>query len=334
MVTSNDVARAAGVSQATVSRVLTPGSRVSEATRERVMRAMDDVGYVPNAAAQALKTGRTGTVGVVVSDLANPFYPQMLEALSLAFDAAGYRVIVWIADGAKNDAALQAIREGTVDGVVFTTVTEESVELRSALERRGPVVLVNRTVPGLDCDQVSSENRGGAELVADYLESHGRTRAAFIGGTTLATTSRARLEGFSRRLAAAGHPLAPELSMHGDYSHASGYRAMNTLLDSDAGVDAVFCSNDLLAFGAMDAARARGVRIPEDLWVIGYDDTDMASWPAFDLTTVRQDTTQLAQAAARLLISRIADPARTTVTEELKPRLIVRGSTDNQEDAA
>lgn len=334
MVTSNDVARAAGVSQATVSRVLAPGARVSEATRDRVMRAMHEVGYVPNAAAQALKTGRTRTVGVVVSDLANPFYPQMLEALSRAFDHAGYRLTVWIADGTKNDAALQAIREGSVDGVVFTTVTEESVELRSALERRGPVVLVNRTVPGLDCDQVSSANGRGAELVADYLIERGHARAAFIGGTTLATTSRSRLEGFSRRMAEAGHPLDRRLSVHGEYSHASGYRAMIELLESGEPIDAVFCSNDLLAFGAMDAARARGLRIPEDLWVVGYDDTDLASWAAFDLTTVRQDTTQLADTAARLLLSRIADPARSTETHELEPSLVVRGSTDNQKGTA
>jgi LacI family transcriptional regulator len=326
MVTSRDVARAAGVSQATVSRVLSSGTNVREETRLRVLEAMRTVGYAPNAAAQSMKTGRTGSVGVVVSDLTNPFHPQLLEALGGAFDRAGLRMTVWIAD-AKNDAALQAIRERSIDGVVFTTATTQSQELIDALDRRSPVVLLNRAVPGLECDQVASDNVVGGEVVADYLLAHGRTRAAFVGGTPLASTLADRRTGFGDRMATAGFPLADTSIAHGDYSHASGYRSMTELLDSGAEIDAVFCSNDVLAFGALDVARARGLRVPEDLWVVGYDDTDMASWESFDLTTVRQDVSQMAELGADLLVRRMADPVRPVERVVLTPDLVVRGST-------
>lgn len=330
MVTSNDVAREAGVSQATVSRVLTPGGRVSVAARTRVLDAMERIGYVPNVSAQALKTGRSGTIGVVVADLANPFYPQLLDALSSVFDQAGYRVTVWISDGHKNDAALQGIREGSVDGVAFTTVTRHSEELSSALERRSPLVLVNRMLPGVDCDQVASDNVAGAQLIADHFVQGGRTKTAFIGGTKLASTSHSRLNGFARRMAQTGHPLLLDHVSHGEYTYDDGYRAMLDLLKIDSEIDAVFCGNDILGFGALDALRSTGRRVPQDVWVAGYDDTDMASWGAFNLTTVRQDTTELARVSAELLFSRIADPQRAIERRELAPQLIVRRSTSHE----
>ncbi|MET4637281.1 LacI family DNA-binding transcriptional regulator [Mycetocola sp. 2940] len=330
MVNSRDVARAAGVSQATVSRVMTPGTPVSDATRARVLQAMAAVGYQPNLAAQTMKTGRTGTVGVVVADLTNPFYPQILDALSDAFDEAGYRMTVWVADSAKNDAALLAIRQGSVDGVVFTTVTETSSELHGALERQSPLVLVNRTLAGVDCDQVGSDNVAGGALVADYLVRHGRTRPAFIGGTPLATTSQGRLHGFATRLAELGHPLSPDRIFQGEYTHRNGYAAMARALDGSDAVDSVFCSNDLLAFGAIDAARSAGTAVPDDIWIIGYDDTDMASWESFDLTTVRQDIAGMAGAATRMLLARIQDPAAPAEQVVLESRLVIRGSTAHQ----
>lgn len=329
MVNSRDVARAAGVSQATVSRVLTPGTPVSAATRERVLRAMATVGYQPNLAAQTMKTGRTRTVGVVVADLTNPFYPQILGALGDALDDAGYRMTVWVADSAKNDAALLAIRQGSVDGVVFTTVTESSNELRGALERQSPLVLVNRTLAGVACDQVGSDNVGGGALVADYLVRHGRTNPAFIGGPSDATTSQGRLRGFAERLAELGHPLTPDRILEGEYAHADGFAAMARALGM-AGVDSAFCSNDLLAFGAIDAARSAGTMVPEEIWVVGYDDTEMASWKSFDLSTVRQDIAAMASVATRMLLARIDNPAAKADQVVLEPRLIVRGSTGHQ----
>jgi LacI family transcriptional regulator len=331
MVTSRDVAAAAGVSQATVSRVLAGGSTVSDATRARVLTAMDAVGYVPNLSARAMKTGLSGTVGVVVADLANPFYPQLLDALGRAFDAAGRRVTVWVAEGAKNLAALQAIRERSVDGVVFTTVTEESAELRSALDRHSPVVLVNRTLVGVDCDQVASDNVAGGALVGAYLSTHDRRRPAFIGGEPTVATTRDRLAGFLHALGRA--EIAPISVIHGEYTHRSGYEGMLALLDGSEPPDAVFCSNDLLAFGALDAARVRGLRVPDDVWVIGYDDVEMAAWESWSLTTVRQDVDRLAQVAADLLLRRLEQPTVPTAQVLLSPSICVRRSTGGAPDS-
>ncbi|MDF2443069.1 MAG: hypothetical protein JWR01_1272 [Subtercola sp.] len=326
MVTSRDVARAARVSQATVSRVLS-GGVVSADTRSRVLLAIAETGYTPNTAARTMRTGLTHTVGIVVADLENPFYPAMLDALTAAFARAGYRTVVWVASSTANTAALDAIRQRGVDGVVFTTVTEDSPELHGALEGGSPVVLVNRALPGVDCDQVSSDNVAGANLVADYFVSHGRTRIAFVGGTPRATTSQRRLAGFAERLAELGHPLDPRLVIEGEYTYASGRNSVERLLGAGLPVDAVFCSNDLLAFGAMDGARGLGVRVPEDVWLVGYDDIAMSDWGAYSLTTVRQDIVETAELACRLLVSRVEGGPRESVTRRFAPTLVVRGST-------
>lgn len=144
MVTSQDVARLAGVSQATVSRVLQGSAKVSPATRERVLAAMKQSGYHPNAAARAMRTRRAGTVGVVVADITNPFYPQLLEAVGDELDRAGHRMTLWNSTGPREASALEAIREGAVDGLLFTTVTEVSKPLEEALQRGEPVVLLHR----------------------------------------------------------------------------------------------------------------------------------------------------------------------------------------------
>lgn len=325
MVTSRDVAAAAGVSQATVSRVLTDPDRVSDKTRARVRAAMESTGYVPNLSARTMKTGLSGTIGVVVASLTNPFYPELLAALGRAFDDAGRRTTVWVAEGAKNDAALQAIRERSVDGVVFTTVTEESAELRSALDRGSPVVLVNRTLPGLACDQVASDNTAGGSLVAEYLARHGRERIAFVGGPPGIATTRDRLSGFRAGLERRGRSLT--WVHHGDYTHQSGYEGMAALLRSSTPPDAVFCSNDVLAFGALDAARALCARVPDDVWIVGYDDVTMASWESLSLTSVRQDVNLLAQTASQLLLRRLEHPGEAPRQVLLPPSLVVRRST-------
>ncbi|MDJ0396423.1 LacI family DNA-binding transcriptional regulator, partial [Rhodococcus sp. G-MC3] len=229
MATSNDVAKLAGVSQATVSRVLANGV-VSDATRRKVLAAAAQVGYVPNLGARAMKTGRVDTVGVVVADLKNPFYPEILDALTTTLDAAGQKVTLWNSDGPGNDAALHAIRAGSVDGVVFTTVTENSEPLREALARRSPVVLVNRVVEGLSCDQVSSENREGGAAVAEYLLRHGHRAVALLGGPTSASTSRDRGLGFEAALVGSGASLKPEWNQRGPFSHEFGFCAMTGLM--------------------------------------------------------------------------------------------------------
>jgi LacI family transcriptional regulator len=326
MPTSYDVAKLAGVSQATVSRALSGGT-VSAKTRAKIIEAAKTVGYVPNLGARAMKTGRVNTIGVVVADLRNPFYPEILDALTSYLDAAGKKVTLWNSDGPGNDAALEAINAGSVDGVIFTTVTEASAPLRAALRSHSPVVLINRTVDALGCDQVSSDNVAGGGTVAEYLVENGHREIAFIGGPSAASTARDRCRGFSERLTDAAVPLRPERLLQGPFSHDFGFSATTQLLRSENPPTAIFCSNDLVAFGALDAARAANVAVPRDLWIVGYDDIAMSAWPAFDLTTVHQPSRTMAEAGARALLDRIDEPTAPYRTLTFRSHLVVRGST-------
>lgn len=317
------------MSQATVSRVLAGAERVTPRTAERVRAAMARVGYAPNAAARTMKTRRTGAIGVVVADVTNPFYPQVLDALTAELGRAGHRMTLWntASVAAGEESAVEAIRQGLVDGLVFTTVTAGSSALATALEQALPVVLLNRGVPDLDCDQVTSDNIAGAGVVADHLVEAGHEQIAFIGGPELPSTAVERERGFREGLARHGRTLPARLVRHGDFSHRAGHRAIGELFAGRRRPTAVFCANDLTAFGALDGARARGVRVPDELWVVGYDDVEMAAWEAYDLTTVRQPMDQMVARSVELLLARIGDPSRPAQRAVFPAQLVRRGST-------
>lgn len=325
--TSRDVARLAGVSQATVSRAFSPNGKISDATRERIVGIARELGYVPNLGARAMKTGRTNTIGVVVADLTNPFYPGILDALTGYLDAAGQKVTLWNSDGPGNHAALDAINAGSIDGIIFTTVTDASAPLRAALDNHRPVVLINRIVAGLSCDQVASDNRVGGAAVADYVVQNGHRRIGLIGGPDSASTARDRTAGFIDQLGQYGISVPPHWAHQGAFSHNYGFEVASQILDSNERPTAIFCSNDLIAFGALDAARTRRVAVPEELWVIGYDDIDMSAWPAFDLTTMHQPSRAMAEAGAETLMERIDDPSAPFKNLTFRSRLVPRGST-------
>lgn len=288
---------------------------------------MDELGYVPHAGAQAMKTQRTNTVGVVVADLGNPYYAEVLDELSRELDKAGMRVVIWNAGGGSHVDALRAISEHTVDGVIFTTATEESVELQAAIEKARPIVLINRVIEGLECDRVVSDNVGGGAAVADYLVRHGMTRAAFIGGTEHASTSRDRGRGFLTRMADLGHPVPEHFRFRGNFDHGLSAQIMERLLARADSPKAVFCANDFMAFGALDALR-RTPRDSAEHWVIGYDDVDMAAWSSFNLTTVRQPSRDMARAGVQLLLNRLKNPTSPARKIDFPSELIVRQSTD------
>ena len=190
---------------------------------------------------------------------------------------------------------------------------------------RSPLVLVNRTLEDVDCDQIATDNVAGGALAAEHFAAAGRT-PAFLGGPPDASTSRQRFSGFRTRLDQLGTPLVQGSWEVGDYTHATAYRAAQRIFAEDT-ADAIFCANDVLAVGALDAARNAGIRVPEDLWIIGFDDIDLASWTSINLTTIRQDSAQLASQGAQLLLDRIADPDRPTRSTLLEPELVLRATT-------
>lgn len=321
MTTSLDIAKRAGFSQATVSRVIRGASNVKPATRQKIMDVMRELGYQPNALARAMRTNATGTIGVVVARLSNPLYPELLDVLNRRLSRLGKRMIVWDSEGAGEEAASEAIQQSIVDGVIFTTATARSMALQEAIRAGAPAVLVNRTVDGFDCDQVSSDNLGGAARVAEYFVGNRRRRIALIGSDTDASTIRDRERGFIDALDRLGRPLNSMLWSRGPISHESGHSAMRELLQLSDPPDAVFCVNDVMAFGALDAMVDLGRRAPEDTWVVGFDDVDVASWSTVSLTTVRQPMEQLIDRGIDLLLKRIhgdgVEPERVCLPTEL-----------------
>ncbi len=327
-VTSHDIARRARVSQSTVSRVLTGNTKVGKEARERVIAAVRELGYRPNAMARAMRTSQTGNIGVVVSRLANPLYPELLQILGKSLNEAGFRMVVWNSDELDEKAAMDAIHESRVDGVIMTTATADSTPLYEALRLNAPVVLINRVVDGWPCDQVSSDNLGGGRKVAEYLFRSGRRRIGLITGPDDASTIRDREVGFRRRLEALGNPID---SMHcvavDVFSYKTGFDAASRLLDLADYPDAIFCVNDVIALGARDAARARGIEVPADLWIVGYDDIEMASWHSFELTTIRQPLALMAETAIKLLLQRMRGIGDGWQHVCLPNDLVIRSST-------
>lgn len=327
MVTSRDIATRAGVSQATVSRVLQGNVRVSPATRERVLAAMQETDYRPHAAARAMKTRRSHTIGVVVADITNPFYPQLLEAVSHALDQAGQRMLLWNSAGPGEHSALQAIREGSVDGLLFTTVIEGAAPLAEALMHEEPVVLLHRGLENAECDQVVSDNFAGGSTIADYLVEAGHKRIGFLQGPELPSTAVHRERGFRQRLAELGVELRTDLVGRAGFEHDAARELTRSMLQVPAPPTAVFCANDLAAFGAIDGARSLGLRVPDDVWVLGYDDIAMAAWDSYDLTTVHQPIADLSHTAVQFLLERITQPELPVRREVFANSLTVRGST-------
>jgi LacI family transcriptional regulator len=310
MVTSVDVARDAGVSQATVSRVLNKDRSVSPETRQRVLAAIERLGYRPNAIARGLVTSRSELVGVIVSDITNPFYPELLEAISERLAQLGLKMVLYNAWGQEEGAFIRLLLEQRVDGIIFTSALLDSGLVRQLADRGFPIVLANRYVDGVRCDAVSTENESGAQLVAGHLLEFGHRRIAVVAGHAKASTSRDRVRGFRAALRSAGVKLPRELLVRGEFRFDRAYEGTRQLLQLDAPPTAVFCVNDLMAFAALSAARHEGVGVPDELSIVGFDAIPMSSWDVFRLTTVRQPLGDMARASVDLLVNRIADPTR------------------------
>lgn len=324
--TSRDVAAHAGVSQATVSRVMGQKPGVTTATVEKVLDAARKIGYVPNGAARTLKTGLSGNIGVVVQDLSNPYYPELLEALDAEARLKRVRLVVWLSGKHANLAAIEAIRARSIDGLLFTSASQSSEELAEAIEGNRPVVLMNRRIPNLSFDQIYTDNLAGGRLVASHFLSRGHQHIGFVGGPPEASTTVDRLAGFSARLLEEGQALPQNLIVYNEYSHRAGFEAFGELIKADKAITAVFCANDLLAAGVIDAHREFSKGKPRPLAVVGFDNVSLSEWSTYSLTTVRQDSSSMARWAIRRILMRIQDADVLAIQKVLPPELIIRSS--------
>jgi LacI family transcriptional regulator len=322
-VTSRDIAREAGVSQPTVSRALRGDRRVAPATAALVQATARRLGYVPDAAAQSLITRRTGTVAIVVADITNPFYPELVEALHDDLGRANHRTVLL---NERTDArgVDMLMRAGVVDGAIVATATLDDRTRALLRDQRAPIVQLVREVEGVGRDAVVSDNQGGAALAAEHLARLGHTRIGRISGPPDTSTARDRDEGFAAALRRLGVALHADLTRAGEYAHRTGYQHCLELLDLPEPPTAIFAGNDVIALGALDAARRRNVAVPDRLSIVGFDDISLAGWESFRLTTIRQPLAQMAHAAVHTLIRRIdgddSEPRRTVFPTELIQR--------------
>jgi len=325
-VTAHDVARLAGVSQSAVSRAFTPGASSSAAMRERVLQAAAALGYRPNLIARSLITRRTGMVGVAVGSLANHLYPGMLEALANRLQAEGYRILLFTAPRDGNaDPELEQIMRYQVDALVLAATTVSS---RLADECRAagiPVVLFNRTSRSTASSSVTGANRDGARAIGEFIADGGHRRPAFLAGDPNASTNRERERGF--REACAAHGLPEPIVEVGGFSETGAWKAMTSLLSRTDRPDAVFCASDQMAITAMDVARSNfGLRVPEDISIVGFDDAPPSAWPGYALTTYAQPVLSMVDATVALILERLADPEAPPRRVIIPGRLVIRAS--------
>ncbi len=318
-VTSYDVAKHAGVSQSAVSRCFTLGGSVSKATRERIMRAVDELGYRPNAIARSLITQRSNMVAVIVANIA--FHPEFTAQLSRSFTARGLHILLFTLDHEGDaDRVVDQIWQYRVDGVVAAVrLPKRHIEAFAA--RRLPAIFVNRLDEDVSISSVSCDQAGGERLLVDRLVAAGHRRFGIIRGPVESAVSVRRVESAVARLGE--HRIADIRFADGDFDYASGRRAFHALLESGAPPQAVICANDMMAIGAMDAARHDlGLAIPGDVSVVGFDGLPQARWASYDLVTVRQPTRAMVEAAADMLIARIEDPSLGTEKRSFSGELV------------
>ena len=326
-VTAHDVAKAAGVSQSAVSRVFTPGASASARTAEKVRRAADALGYRPNILARSLITGKSRIIGLVVAYLNNQFYPAALEKLSNALQERGYHVLMFMAS--NNDAdlgrVLDEILDYQVDGIVAASVSLSSDFATRCQQAGVPVVLFNRALDDPRLSTVTSDNVKGGAKVADFLVAGGHKKIGYIAGWEGASTQRDRELGFVSRLKAHGFTLHDRRD--GMFDQEATRAAARDMFDKADHPDAVFVANDHMAFLTMDVLRSElGLSIPGDVSVVGYDDVPLASWPAYDLTTVRQSANRMVAETVSILFRQIEEHARDASHVAIDGPLVVRGS--------
>lgn len=295
-----EVAKRAGVSQSTVSRVFTPGASVSPKTRKRVLEAARELGYRPNALARGLIMNKTNIIGLAMRDIQNPFYPEILEKFTKALRSNGYHVLFVHTENEEIDQdEISEFLEYNVEGVIVTDATLSPNIISYLSSNDIPVILFNRRMDGLPCHSVSCDNYAAGKKIGDYLYKLGYRRMAYIRGRKNTSTNDDRERGFSEVLAERGAELYIE---NGEFTYEGGYNAALRLLSGEGRPEVIFGANDITALGAIDAAKSLGLSVPDDVAVIGFDDIVMASWPSYCLTTWKQPVDEMiAWAVAKLL---------------------------------
>ena len=329
-VTISDVAKAAKVSTMTVSRVVNNKGEISEATRARVERAVERLGYRPNRLARALSLQETQTIGMVVPDINNPFFSEIIRGVEDEAWARGYSLIIGsTVESLKREAhTLQLLEEKHVDGVIVCSPRLPDAQLFALLEQHRSALLLNRPAPAALAGNIMLDDTQGAMRAVHHLLSRGRSAIGFIAGPLTSHSRQRREAGYTIALETTGRKMVPSYIVSCTPDEAGGYEATRGLLEAQPELDGLFCYNDLVAVGALQACSALGVRVPEDVAVVGCDDIRLASLVTPALTTLRVNKQALGRRAVTLLLERhfAAPGIQSEKVEILKPQLVVRAS--------
>ena len=312
-VTLKDVAQLAGVSRSAVSRTFTPGTSVAEATRQRVLEASAKLGYRPNVIARTLATKRSRMIAIVVSYLQNQFYPLFVERSSQLLQRHGYHVLLFVSDGHETarpevDELVLEMMQYQVDGIILASATLSSALAKNCHIAGVPVVMFNRVAPVPGAHTVASDNVAGGRLAARALAEGGHKRIGFIAGLEDSSTNRDREQGFRDELARHGRRVFARAIGHYNFELAAqATRELFAGAKADA-PDALFVANDHMAFAVIDTLRNDlGLRVPEDVAVIGFDNVPQAAWGGYQLTTIEQDLDVMTDAAVKILINQLSN---------------------------
>jgi len=327
-VTLREVAARAKVSIGTVSAVINGSALVKEKTRNQVLKVVRDLNYRPNRLARSLRTKKTLSIGLIISDITNPFFPEIVRGAEDVAKKEGYNIILCNTDEdvTTGISSLNLLREKRVDGLILVGGVVPTEEIKELQEEGFPTVIVEREFDGLKLNTVLVDSKAGAYEATLHLINLGHRRIGFISGPLNRPPSLGRFEGYKLALKESGIGWDDSLVKEGDFRFNGGHRAMIQLLHRPQLPSAVFASNDLMAIGALEAIKSQGLSIPEDIAVVGYDDIPEASYTSPSLTTVALPKRRLGATAMELLLKILAGEEKTSQRIVLPTKLVIRKS--------
>lgn len=328
MVTMRDVARSVGVSPTTVSHVMNETRFVSEEIRTKVYQAIRELNYKPNTIARGLRCKKTQNIGMIIPDIAYPFLAEVARGVEDTGFKLNYNIILCDSNGTleREAVCIDLLQEKQVDGIVFVAAGKSSGHVQALMAQEIPVTVVDRELPGLEVDSVLADNRQGGYQATEYLIQSGHRCIGCIAGPPDLSISSHRVDGYKQALGQYGVPLCDELIVIADFHYQEGYKAMQKLLTSDRRPTAVFACNDMMALGAICAAKDNELRVPGDIAIIGFDDIALASFTSPRLTSVAQPKHEMGAIAVELLVERIKEKNRPATKIILPVHLVVRES--------
>ena len=326
-ITIVDIAEKLGVSYTSVSRALTGKKGVSGSTRERILAEAEKLGYQPNAIARGLVSKSTSTVGLLIPDITNPFFPEVARGVEEACRAAGYNLFLCNSNWDRDQElqCLEALQKNRVDGLIINPGSAANVGFIEKM--RIPVVFLNTRIDDWKTSYVGIDNALGARLAVDHLWACGYRRIAFIGGTDQSYSNLQRQSGFVDALGSHGVTVDEGLLLNGSFDTESGYQLARKLLESANPPDAIFAGNDIIALGVLQYTQQKRLAVPEQLGLVGFDDIYAAGLPQVQLTTIALPKRLLGRKAFSMLLEKMGAPETPSAQYVIQPQLVIRNTT-------